>query len=80
MKKIIMIVLIGTCFSGYSNGIRAKKILKKNQTVEIDCDKVYVDTRNAALKQGFTIGPAQQIGLAAYYSCKNSNRKSVSIE
>lgn len=79
MKKILIITLIGFSLSGYAtekNKIKAKKI----SSVEINCDKVYTQTRDAALAQGFTIGSAQQIGAAAYYSCKNSNRKAVTAE
>jgi hypothetical protein len=79
MKKILIITLIGFSLSSYSTEKNRIK-LKKTSSVEINCDKVYTQTRDAALAQGFTIGSAQQIGAAAYYSCKNSNRKAVTAE
>ncbi len=46
--------------------VEKKSLIKKADA----CTDVYRATRDAALAEGFNYTKAQQIGAAAYYSCR----------
>lgn len=78
MKKIFLTAVIGMGISSYATEIKETK--KEAVVKGADCDKVYTDVRNASLEAGFTIGSAQQIGMAAYYACRNNQPKTAAID
>ncbi|UGS21052.1 hypothetical protein [Flavobacterium cyclinae] len=63
-SKIIIYSLILLPIMGFSG---EKKSTIKNADA---CTDVYRATRDAALAEGFNYTKAQQIGAAAYYSCR----------
>lgn len=64
-RKIIIFSIILLPAIGFSNE-KVKKIKKVDA-----CTDVYRATRDAALAEGFNYTKAQQIGAAAYYSCRS---------
>jgi hypothetical protein len=82
MKKIFLMAVIGMGISSYATEIKeTKRETKKEAEVKTaDCNKVYTDVRDASLEAGFTIGSAQQIGMAAYYACRNNQPKIATID
>jgi len=67
-KTVIIFSLILVPFFGFIN--EKKKTVKK---IDV-CTDVYRATRDAALSEGFNYSKAQQIGAAAYYTCRGLTR------